>query len=95
MKLDSKALEWQQRVTEEAARHKWTVYRQSHPRHRERDPSIVLVRADRVILAYLRTNSRRDRQPFTGRFDEAPGMEIYVWHPTDWAQVRAELMVPA
>jgi hypothetical protein len=65
--------------------HGWCVYAQKLTNQRHREPSIVLARADRVILAYLRTTSRNNQ----------PGLEYYVWRPADWPSIRSELIEPA
>ena len=87
MILDEAALRWQTKVTSEALRHGWNAYGQVLTNQRQRDPSMVFIRGDRVILAYLRSKRPR-KPPPVERFAELPGAETYVWTPADWRQIE-------
>ena len=91
MILDTKALAWQEKVTAEALRRGWNVYHQVLRNQRQHDPSVILLRHHRMIVAYLRTAKPRARPPIE-RFDPIPGVESVVWLPADWPIVVAQLI---
>lgn len=90
MILDERALKWTGEVRSRALNAGWNVYEQSLRNQRQHDPSLVMVRADRVILAYLRTGRPRPVPP-VDRFAGLPGVETYVWRPADLPFVAVTL----
>lgn len=90
MKLGLEQLQWNDRVITQARSLGWMAYTQIGPNSRPGDPSLILTRGPRVLLAYLRTGRRRaDRQPPLERFPE--GIETACWYPEDWPRVLGAL----
>ncbi|WP_158840949.1 hypothetical protein [Saccharothrix deserti] len=88
MILGPRELDWQRQVLDTARRAGWTTYVQDLRNERSHEPSVVLVRATRVVLVFLRTNVRRAHETLPGRFAELHGVECYLWAPRDWPRIR-------
>ena len=82
MILNESAIRWNNEVRSTALNHGWNFYEQTLRNQRQHDPAVVLIRGDRVILAYLRSGRPRTEPP-VARFAGVAGVEVYVWHPRD------------
>ncbi|MFD0854541.1 hypothetical protein ACFQ07_20055 [Actinomadura adrarensis] len=91
MLLNDAAHAWNNEVRSKALNLGWMVWEQAVRNQRQHEPSLVLLRGDRLILAYLRTGRPR-AMPSTERFAEIPGVEVYVWRPPDWTSVLVTLL---
>ena len=88
--LNEKALGWMLDVRARALRAGWNVYEQSLRNQRQRDPSLVMLRGDRAILAYLRLGKPRIEPP-VDRYAGLTEVEVYVWYPSDLRTIKAIL----
>ena len=93
MLLNESALRWNAEVRSIALNHGWMVYEQAPRNQRQRDPSMVLTRGDRVLLVYLRSGRPRVEPPVE-RFADVAGVEVHVWHPRDRSTVMRRLISP-
>ena len=53
-------------------------------------PDLVLVRPPRVIFAALKRQNGRVTIPqhlWFHDLDECPGVEVYIWKPSDWNEI--------
>ncbi len=53
-------------------------------------PDLVLVRPPRVIFAELKRQNGRVTIPqhlWFHDLDECPGVEVYIWKPSDWSEI--------
>ena len=56
-------------------------------------PDLVLVRATRAIFAELKSEKGRvspAQEAWLDRLRAVPGIEVYVWRPTDWSSGEVE-----
>jgi hypothetical protein len=88
--LDAKAMEWTLRLTGAARAHGWTVFAGDLRKQRPHDPSLMLLRGERLLAVYARTNQPRTPPPVQ-RFPD--GVEVVVWTPADWPTVQVALAV--
>lgn len=95
MKLDEKAMRWDLEVQQEATRAGWTVYAQTLANHRQRDPSLILVREGAVLAVYLRLSSRAARRPPVEELEQLTGARVVLWTPADRAAMAAILRMLA
>lgn len=93
MILDEQALRWTGDVRSKALAHGWNVYEQSLRNPRQHDPSLILTRGHRVIMAYLRTGRVRNDPP-VDRFSDLDDIEVYVWRRRDWPIIVGILATP-
>lgn len=57
-------------------------------------PDLVLLRPPRLILAELKSDSGRvslDQSNWIAQLAEVPGIEVYIWRPSDWEDVYTTL----
>ena len=86
---------WQDTILQSARLQRWLAYhtydsRRSTPGF----PDLILVRPPRIVVAELKTEHGRlsnDQRKWLAHFNECPGVETYVWRPSDWKQVEEVL----
>lgn len=93
--------QWQQRVVDFARLKRWKVYHTFDSRHSAAGfPDLVLVRAPHIIFAELKTDRAASKlSPAQQMWIDAlaecmptnPHVEVYVWRPANWSDVRAIL----
>lgn len=93
--------QWQQRVVDFARLKRWKVYHTFDSRHSAAGfPDLVLVRAPRIIFAELKTDRAASvaTPAQVGWLTELaecmplnPHVEVTVWRPADWSEVRGIL----
>lgn len=86
---------WQSRVLDLARLCAWRAFHDHDSRRNAAGlPDLLLVRADRLVAAELKAERgrlRRPQQEWLAALDRVPGIEAYVWRPSDWATVMAVL----
>lgn len=84
--------DWQERVETESALLGWWSWHDNDPRrNRSGWPDLVLVRPPRILFVELKTENGRlsSRQRVVlGMLARCPGVEVYVWRPSDEDDVR-------
>lgn len=91
--------DWERQVIEWAKRDGWMVYsiHDSRTQHWQTDsgfPDLTMVRGDRIIFAELKKvggRLRRSQQFWAAALLGCPGVEWYVWTPSDEDEVREKL----
>ena len=75
----------------------WRYY---HTHNSKRSPSgfpdLVLVRRGRIIFAELKVGSNVPtpaQQEWIEDLDECEGVDVYVWTPDDWPEIKRALRV--
>lgn len=76
----------------------WTGWRNYHTHDSRRSnpgfPDIVLVRDGRLIFAELKSEKGKPtpaQRAWLGELRRCPGVEAYVWCPSDWPTLEAVL----
>lgn len=88
--------DWQEVVVAYARIKGWFVYH-THDSRRSAPgfPDLVMVRAGRIVMAELKTETGRIR-PEQAKWIEAlsavPSVEVHLWRPSAWVQVRDTLL---
>ena len=87
--------EWQNTVTECARAFGWIVWRTPRSKGTTAgEPDLRMVRAPRFIMAELKKQNK-DRTPpqvvAAIALEGCPGVEYYLWRPSDWSDVQAVL----
>ncbi|MFJ2259931.1 hypothetical protein ACIOKD_16585 [Streptomyces sp. NPDC087844] len=90
MRLQPAQSEWNERVANEARKHKYTVFYPQRENQRSHDPSLMLVRGPRVIFLWLRMG-RRKPLPQVDLHREA-GREAHSFWPADWPFILRVLL---
>lgn len=87
--------EWQRHVVSLAQLQAWAPYHTHDSRRSQRGfPDLVLVRPPRVIFSELKTNKGRVRPEqkwWRSLLEGCPGVEYYLWRPSEESQVREVL----
>lgn len=90
--------EWQAQVVRLAELHGWWAY---HPYDSRRSTpgwlDLTLIRPPRFVVAELKTEAGRvSRAQWTviDLLAECPGVEVFVWRPSDWPEVERTLARP-
>lgn len=58
-------------------------------------PDLALVRDDRLLFAELKAEKGRLRpgqQEWLDALAQVPGVEVFIWRPSDWPAVEAALL---
>jgi hypothetical protein len=73
----------------------WAVYMQSTRNQNQGMPSIVCVKPNKILMAFIRSGRlREDRLPVMDLWDQFGGVEVKLWHlPGDKSLARADLTV--
>jgi hypothetical protein len=91
--------DWQQRVVDFAHWHRWLSYHTFDSRRSDSGfPDLVLIRAGRVVFAELKAESGRvtaAQRRWLLTLASSPGVEVYLWRPSDWPNVQQVLGVSA
>lgn len=86
---------WQSRVLDLARLRGWRAFHDHDSRRNAAGlPDLLLVRADRLVAAELKSERgrlRRPQQEWLAALDRVPGVETYLWRPSDWSTVMAVL----
>ena len=84
-----------QAVVELAAWCGWRVYRVWNSRHSPSGwPDLVLCRPPALIVAEVKSARGRlsaAQRAWLEALGQCPGIEVYVWRPTDWETIAARL----
>lgn len=87
--------QWQRHVEQLAAYLHWTVYHTHDSRRSNAGfPDLVLARPPRLIFAELKTEKGRLRPAqsiWKALLEACPGVEYYLWRPTQLDEVKAIL----
>lgn len=87
--------DWQSTVVDTATRGGWLHYHTYNSKHSAPGfPDLVLVRVPEVVVAELKAEDGRvsaDQQRWLDAL-AACGLEVYVWRPSDFAEVSARLL---
>jgi hypothetical protein len=87
--------DWQAQVIELALLNGWWPYHPFDSRRSEPGyPDLTLIRPPRLVFAELKTERGRLSIPQRHIIDllrECPGIEVYVWRPSDWDEVARTL----
>ena len=80
----------------------WCGWRVYHTHDSRRSPAgfpdLVLVRRPIVILAELKAARGRltpEQRAWLEALGQCPGVETYLWRPSDWRQIEARLKRPS
>lgn len=85
--------DWQRTVVEYAHLRRWRTYHTHDSRRSDPGfPDLVLVR-DRIVLAELKSERGRMTKDQWAWHDQllTAGVEVHLWRPSDWEQVREVL----
>ena len=87
--------EWQSQVQEVCGLHGWLMYHTYNSRRSVAGfPDLVLVRPPRVIFAELKVKKGKLSNPqkfWQKELIECPGIEYYVWRPSDLDSIEEVL----
>ena len=83
--------EFQAQVVRAARMFRWMISHMTLPQRSEPGvPDLLMVRPPRVIFAELKRQNGRVTIPQHMWFhdlDECPGVEVYIWKPSDWDEI--------
>jgi hypothetical protein len=87
--------QFQQRIVDFAKLTGWLVY---HPFDSRRStpgwPDLALVRSGRLVFAELKSDRGRvsaEQRRWLAALSSVPGLEVFVWRPSDWPAVQRVL----
>lgn len=87
--------QWQAQVTDYAHLMRWHTYHAFLSIHSPRGwPDLALVRPPRLILAEMKSEKGKAtpaQQEWLQLLEGCPGVETYVWRPSDWPDVETVL----
>ena len=87
--------EFQAQVVRAARMFRWMVSHMTLPQRSEPGvPDLLMVRPPRVVFAELKRQNGRVTIPQHMWFhdlDKCPGVEVYIWKPSDWNEIVEKL----
>src|SRR5665213_1045292 len=90
--------QWQRKVVDLATYCGWLSY---HPYDSRRStagwPDLAMVRKGRLVLAELKSEHGRvtpEQRQWLAALSACPGTEVFVWRPSQWADVQRVLLRP-
>lgn len=87
---------WSQVVVDYAQLYGWLVYRTWNSIHSPKGfPDLALVRSRRLVFSELKAEKGRvspNQAAWLAQLAEVPGVEVYLWRPSDWPKVRDLLL---